>query len=444
MEIFEKANQLNLERKYDEADKVYDLLLAQNPKNPHLLATVGTMYIRMGRYGMAISLLERATETEKQSDMYFNLGIAYKFAGLYDKARKYFDRSIEGTPSADALANYAGLYLNVGTPEIGMIYAKRALELEPNLPMAHWNMALAYLELGQWEQGWKEQEWGFDVGLRVDRKPGQFPRWDGTKGKTVIVYGEQGLGDEIMFASMIPDLMKTNTVILECHKRLETLFHKSFGIECHGTREDTNIPWIADTKAEYQISIGSLGRFFRNKREDYPGTPYLKAEPLEKTKFRVGISWTGGLKQGRVRTREVPLNLWKTILDNHANCEFVNLQYTDCKEDLSFLRSIGYDVKYFPEVHAEDYYETAKLVKSCDLVISVCTSVIHLAGALGVPCWVMVPNKPAWRYGITGGMPWYRSVRLYRQPKDADWSGVTSRVGYDLEELVRCKNEVCV
>ena len=100
----------------------------------------------------------------------------------------------------------------------------------------------------------------------------------------------------------------------------------------------------------------------------------------------------------------------------------------------------GYSIKQFTEVKADDYYETAKLVKSCDLVISICTSVIHLAGALGVPCWIMVPNKPAWRYGVSGRMPWYKSVRLYRQTDS--WIPVVDRIGDDLAQLLDIRKEL--
>jgi hypothetical protein len=151
--------------------------------------------------------------------------------------------------------------------------------------------------------------------------------------------------------------------------------------------------------------------------------------------MRVGISWTGGQKEGRIRTRSIPLPWWKSILDNP--CEFISLQYTDAEAELRVMDGLGYDIKRCPEVFEHDYVETAKLVMSCDLVISCCTSVIHLAGALGVPCWVMAPNKPAWRYGVKGKMPWYRSVRLYRQPKDNDWMPVIQRVGLDLSELLK-------
>jgi ADP-heptose:LPS heptosyltransferase len=98
------------------------------------------------------------------------------------------------------------------------------------------------------------------------------------------------------------------------------------------------------------------------------------------------------------------------------------------------MKDDGYDIRAFEEIKAFEYSDTAKIVKSCDLVISVCTSVIHLAGALGVPCWVMVPNKPAWRYGVSGKMPWYSSVRLYRQKES--WLPVVEVMAEDLRNLL--------
>ncbi len=266
----------------------------------------------------------------------------------------------------------------------------------------------------------------------------------------MAVYGEQGIGDEIMFASMLPDLLKTNKVIVECHKRLKPLFERSFPeITFYGTREDAEISWPYDhDDLEYRIAIGSLGQFYRRSVESFPGTPYLKADPLlpASRKLRVGISWTGGQKQGRIETRSVPLTWWGSILDN--DCEFVSLQYTDSEAEIEVTeRANGYTIEQFPQVKMQDYMETARLVASCDLVISVCTSVVHLAGALGVPTWCMVPSKPAWRYGVAGKLVWYRSVRLYRQPRpdagrEPDWMPVVERVGADLADLVQQRQQM--
>lgn len=442
MEIWERAQQLHAGRQYAEAEMLYDQIMTQNHDNPGLMAAYGTLCIQTQRYGIGIHLLEAAMKRGmRQSDVLSNLGIAYKNSGLNDKARQCFEESVRTNPTGPALANYSGLLIESGQDEKCKAVCKRAIDLSPEHPIAHWNLSLALLAEGQWDKAWDEYEYGLHESVqRVDRKLGDVPYWDGTKGVKVAVYGEQGIGDEIMFASMLPDLMKQNKVVLECHKRLKTLFEKSFpGLEVHADREAEVPEWVEGQDFEYRASIGSLGKYFRRSRESFPGTPYLKAEPLPKgQKFRVGISWTGGMKAGRIQKRSVPLSWWKSIL-NVPEVEFVSLQYTDAKEELGLMKAMGYDIKTMDEyVKAEDYYETARLVASCDLVISVCTSVIHLAGALGVPCWVMTPKHPAWRYQNEGGMPWYRSVRLYRQPSiemDA-WMPVVERIGSDLADLV--------
>lgn len=417
------------------------MILEQNPDNPGLLGTLGTLFLETGRIGLAISFLHRAAEKLPQADILCNLAIAYKQSGQHEKVFSYFKKAIKNKPTADILGNYAGLFVNYGTPDEAIKQANKAIKLDPQCQMAHWNKSLALLEKGEWKEGWEEHEWGLKNGVRTNRHK-DIPYWDGTKGKTVLVYGEQGLGDEIMFASMLPDMMKDNTVILESHKRLKHLFEESFpGLIVYGTREDAEIEWRDNHRIDFRVPIGSLGRWFRNSKQDFPGTPYLKAEGEKPKKFRVGISWTGGLKPGRIHTRSVPLQLWGSILGQ--DCEFVSLQYTDCEKDIEETeRMFGIKIKQYDAVKADDYCETAKLVKSCDLVISCCTSVIHLAGALGVPCWVMVPNKPAWRYGVKRPICWYRSVRMYRQPEGGKemWLPVLERIGLDLSDLLKEKS----
>jgi len=440
LQLWERAQELHNAGDFDGARDIYDQLLTQNHDNSGLLATVGTLCLQNRQPGTAMVFLHRSIDTCKgpvPSDIYCNLALSYKYSGQNDKARKWFDRSIKTNPTAETLATYSSIFVEAGDPANGERYCKKALALDPKLPLAHWNLSLMLLETGKWDKAWDEYEWGFACKQRLDRALGGKPQWDGKALGTVAIYGEQGLGDEIMFASIVPDVLKTNNVILDCHSRLQTLFAKSFGVACYGTREEEAPLWIAEDKFDYQISIGSLGQFYRRSSESFPGTPYLKAESAPRgKKFRVGISWTGGMKAGRIRKRTVPLSWWKSILNN--DCEFVSLQYTDCEDEIAIVEGEGYSIKQFPDIKANDYYETAKLVKSCDLVISCCTSVIHLAGALGVPCWVMTPKNPAWRYQNSGRMPWYRSVRLYRQTDESPdaWIPVIQKIGYDLSELV--------
>lgn len=446
-DIFAQANQLHGENKLDEAEALYDKLLTQNHDNPGLLATMGSLYLQKQKFGLAISLMERSLSKvkERQPEILSNLGLAYKYAGQHDKAMVLLkEATVSKSPSSYALTSYGSMFVQKGDAATAIDILSQAVQLDESNSMAHWNLSLALMEDGQWAKAWGHSDYGASCKMRDYRKFDGIPEWDGKPGTTVLISGEQGIGDEIMFASILPDVLKTNNVVLECHERLVTLFKNSFGIPCYGTREERNLalPWLKDHQIDASIMSGSLGRYYRLSREAFPGTPYLKAESAPKSgKFRVGISWTGGAKVGRIMARTVPLSWWRAILNN--DCEFVSLQYTDCADEIKIVNDSGYNIKQFPEIKAHDYNETAKLVQSCDLVISVCTSVIHLAGALGVPCWVMTPNRPAWRYQNTGGMPWYRSVRLYRQPPgdSGSWIPVVQRVGLDLSEFLAKREE---
>lgn len=451
--ILVEAERLEHEGKHKEAAALYDRLLAQNEDNAILLAAAACPLMHdPDTVGLAIVLFLVSIRLHKERgekppiEALVNLGVAYKHSGQYDKAKHWFEKACELEPNhPGALSNYGCMFVESDTPEKGTELLERAVKADPSLAMAHWNLSLCLIaeahKRDNWKRSWEEYEWGqHEGGMRVKKKFVPLPDWDGTKGQKVMVYGEQGIGDEIMFASMLPDLMRdAGEVILDCHPRLTTLFEKSFGLKCYPTRKEKELDWLDVEKPDAMISIGSLGKFYRTKRADFTGAPYLKAEAAPRgEKFRVGISWTGGRMAKRVATRTVPLSWWDSILMN--DCEFVSLQYTDgAQAEIDSLRAkFGHDVRQEPAATAQDYYELAKFVKSCDLVISVCTSVIHLAGALGVPCWVMVPRHPAWRYQNSGPMPWYRSVRLYRQPEaDAGaWIPVVQKVALDLSELV--------
>ena len=444
--LWQNAQRLHLEGHLEDAEKIYTQILEQNHENAGLMATLGSLYLQKQKCGLAIHFLESSiAKGLKQSDVYTNLGLAYKLSGQIDLARKNFEDSITNDPSPEALTNYSGLFVEAGQDEKCIELCEKAIKEKPELPIAHWNLSIALLANGEWERAWDEHDWGLKThGIREDRIVLDVPIWDGPEkspNKTVLVYGEQGLGDEIMFTSMLPDLLKTNRVIYECHKRLLTLFKKSFpGVHFYGTREEREVYWAYNHKIDYRIAVGSLGQFYRRSRDAFPGMPYLKAAPFPKgDKFRVGISWVGGgAKLGRVQKRSIPLSWWKPILDA-KDVEFVNLQYTESQEDIDLMGALGYSIKCVgPIVKAADYYETARLVASCDLIISVCTSLVHLAGALGVPCWVMTPKNPAWRYQNSGGMPWYRSVRLYRSPDVSQhaWLPVIDRIAFDLQQLI--------
>jgi len=237
--------------------------------------------------------------------------------------------------------------------------------------------------------------------------------------------------------------------VIECSPKLEALFRRSFPqTTVYATAPDRALPpALQNAPIDMQIPIGSLPLHFRRTRAEFPRhSGYLQADPSRIAAWRdrlaalgpglkIGISWQGGTQKSRQPVRSLPLAKWLPIL-KAGNAQFVDLQYMDFSAELAALRaSTGVEVHSWEQVRA-DYEETAALVSALDLVISVCTAVIHLGGALGRPVWVMAPFSPEWRYGITGeDMPWYPSVRVHRQPAYGNWDVVVENVARSLHEL---------
>ena len=496
---FWTATELDKQGKFDEAQAIYHELLAPDFEDAAVLGALGMSYAMQGNQGVANTCLKRCLDlfesrfaadlrkhginfdekpkpgkdaflTQKKAELYNAIGTCYKAENFTDKARYWFDKSqkLLSKPNPDVQNNLATLYINEGTPEKALAHLKTALEADPNHAQALWNLSLCYLETGDYEKGFALYHNGKRASVRMDRNyvnNGQTPEWDGSPGKTVVVYGEQGIGDEIMFASILPDAVKDcKQVIFECHTRLKELFKNSFpGMDHYGTREDQQITWTMAPdgtpiyKIDAKISIGDLGRLYRKKLSDFPGKRYITPTPesnlraaqrlnevFKDDKPVIGINWIGGVKRTRVEVRSLTLEQMLPILKQDAH--FVVLQYTDCKDEIfEFEQKHGIKLHYWPDmVTAEDYDVTAGLVANCDLVISNCSSVIHLAGAMGVPTWVLVPSRPAWRYRLDlDYMPWYgRTVRLFRQARGTiDWDPVVNNVALALDSLLY-RNEV--
>jgi hypothetical protein len=268
--------------------------------------------------------------------------------------------------------------------------------------------------------------------------------WDGSDlaGSGIVLYGEQGLGDEIMFASCVPDILRTaGRCAIECNPKLTALFRRSFpqAIVRAAGETDTSAPAVQH-RAEWRSAIGSVPRFLRKSGSDFPAHPgYLRADPARVSYWterlaalpgrrKVGISWRGGAPSTRGSLRSVPLEQWRGVL-RLAGIDFVSLQYTDCSAEIAEVAaSSGTRVHHWREA-LDDYDETAALVSALDLVISVQTAAVHLSGALGVATWALIPETPEWRYGEEGeAMRWYPSVTLVRKQRGEDWTHVLARV----------------
>lgn len=447
----DEARVLIMRNEYDSAIRVLGNFLNGDFFHDEALFMLGGCFAAGGMNGLGAVLTSTAIDVRKAKGKQFpeallNLGAAYKAENKNELAERYWLESLkhETVPKerAKILCNIAGLYVHEGQPEKGVHYADLALKEDPNAHKAHANRGMACLELGRWKEGWEGWRHTYASGDRTKRSYGDLPEWDGSPGKTVIVWGDQGIGDELFFASALNDMQGVcKKVILDCHPRLPKLFKRSFPeIEVYGTRKDlSELPWLDGSGADAHIALADLFSFFRNADEDWPGVPYLKAEHMAvymREPLRVGLSWTGGSKVTRQHLRSMPLEALEPILQARPDAKWFSLQYTPnaAREVCELEERTGIRISHYPSwVECYDYDRTASFVASLDLVITVCTTVHHLGGSLGVPTWTLVPSRPSWRYMAKGDrLPWYNSVKVYRQERDGDWRGPINRISRDL------------
>ena len=449
----EEAEKLRVERELDKAMSVCAKFMDTHFDFVPALVLAANIQIDAERYGSAFVYIQRAAQlAPDESVIWNNMALCYEETEQPDEALKCFIKALNRNPNDTyALANISKLYNNMGEPQKAINCTDKALRINPKLLEARYNKGISLLALGQWKEGWE----GFEYNLgkhqgRRERVFGTIPRWTGEKGLTLIAYGEQGVGDEVNFASCIPDLKRDNEVIIECDKRLEGLFRRSFGGRVYGTRYiKGGLKWPTEHPIDATVALGSLPGHFRNSLEEFPGTPYLVADPLRRVawravldalgpKMKVGITWTGGIRKTMRSKRSLALEDLKPILQQDAT--FISLQYKDATEECAELEAAtGLKVIHWPHAtQTQDMDDQAALMAELDLVITVQQTAVHLGGALGVPTWVMLPKAPLWRYGLTGTtMPWYKSVTLYRQ-RDK-WVETISEVAVDLRKLIASK-----
>lgn len=443
-----------LGRREDAADS-YALALAQRPEFAEAWFNLGTLDLERGAYESAAVSLKRAVLlAPHHAPALSNLGyVQFKYLGLPGEGEEHLRRAVRAQPGfAAARLNLGMLLQDRGLLDEALSAYQQALRREPDLTEARLNRALIWLARGDFARGWPQYEARKGGSVHFTARGFRFPDWDGkpAPGRTVLVYGEQGLGDEIMFASCLPEVIaRTGRCVIDCATKLERLFARSFPTAAvhGGSQNDSDHGWLAAVgPVDFQIAIGSLPGHFRRSAADFPAHGgYLKADPAAVETWRtrlaalgagpkIGISWRGGTVHTRSRLRSVELGELLPVLRTR-DARFVSVQYGDCREEVARLHAEhGIAIEHWPDALA-DYDQTAALVAALDLVLSVQTAVVHLAGALGRPAWVLVPAVPEWRYRVEGEtMPWYPSVRLMRQSGAGGWQPAIERVARELRE----------
>lgn len=429
----------------------YDRALKFNPSHAAALDRKGAAHDQLGEFEQSLACARRLIELDQRNpDAHHKLGLMLRELGRLEEAEQSLRRAVSLRPDLpEATCHLALVLIDQGRFEEADELLSSVLSVSPDNVEARWTMALRHLLQGHFDVGWKYYECR-ETRRNASNRRYELPEWDGRliENGTLLIYSEQGLGDEIMFASCFGNaLQRAPSCVIECEPRLETIFHRSFPrATVLGTSTARQSGWLKQIVPPVvaQIATGGLPALFRNQWPDFPRHGgYLVPDPARVAHWRerlralgpgpkVGLSWTGGTLKTRRRLRSMELVELRPLLSTQG-AHFVSLQYVESDREIAELGAKhGLVVHHWPEAIG-DYDETAALVAALDKVVSVCTAVVHLAGALGKPVWVMVPAAPEWRYLARGEtVPWYPAARLFRQDRLGEWRPLIERVAGEL------------
>lgn len=435
----------------DEAIASYHSAIALNKNSPEVYNNLGTALKQIEQWDAAEAAYRRAIQLAPNSaEFYFNLANLFRAQNQYRPALFQYDQALShNSQHIQAGVNRAATLKELKQLDAALAGYDAVLEAHPNVAEAHFNRSLIWLMLEKWDIGWDEHEW------RLQNEPQpqilELPVWRGPGTKSydrLLIRAEQGIGDEIMFASCLPDVVNhVGQCTVECDPRLIPIFKRSFPelefIDRHQKRTAEAL-----RRFDSQIFLGSLPQSFRRERSAFPRRAnYLSpdATAVEHWKGRysalpnqnrpvVGISWKGGHKVETRRKRTIHLDNWLSMLEN-SPVRFVNLQYGETEADVTRTKSkTGTIIHSWSDANPlVDLDNFAAQIAALDLVISIDNSTVHMAGALGVPVWTMLPWVPDWRWGIRdNSSSWYPSMRLFRQPRPDAWDDVIRQVTSEL------------
>ena len=454
--LYNLGNVLVLLKRYDEAVLFYQKAVRLNPDFAEAYCNLGKSLAVMGKQDEAVINYEKALDLRPGfAEAYNGIGNVFREKGETEEALASYKRALElKSDFAEVYYNISNVFLDQGKVEEALENCRRSLAIKPDLAEAHWNTALALLTTGEFEEGWRRYEWRF---LKKDASIPPFNQtdWNGSslKGKTILVCAEQGVGDEIMFASCLREvIVRAELCVVECDGRLVPLFGRSFP----NARMIGRINNPGDKTAELppmdvKIAIGSLPKFFRPGFSDFPEEKSYLMPDREKKKMwgarfealgeglKLGISWRGGKDPCARRVRSTILDQWAGLF-SLGGVHFINLQYGDCADELREAKEkIGVIIHDWEDADPlNDLDNFAAQIAALDLVISVDNSTVHMAGALGVSAWTLLPFSSDWRW-MRGyeDTPWYPAMRLFRQDVPGDWESVFARVHAALQEAAR-------
>ena len=427
----------------DQAHGIAQLLAAAAPNDFHVQHLGAAIAARRGDWQGCVEAATRALALQPaHAEALANRGAALRMLGRIDEALADYDRALAAAPDSADAHNNRGVALGALNRHGEAIEAyTRALALRPSYDRARFNRALSRLVTGDFEAGWADHEYRW-TGSEMQPGPRALPgrAWDGSedlRGKTILVYAEQGLGDAIQFSRYVPLLDRSGArVLLEVHAPLVRLLQAVEGADRVIATGSPLPPF------DLHCALMSLPFALRTRADSIPAPiPYLKAATPDIARWRerlrdapgvrVGLAWSGSRTLRNDANRSMALDRMAPLAAPGRTLIAVQKDIRDA--DRPALSAMG--VRSFGEALA-DFADTAALMESLDVIVSVDSSPAHLAGALGRPVWVLLPFSPDWRWMLDReDSPWYPTARLFRQSRIGDWDGVIGRVADALGRL---------
>lgn len=444
--MIKRAGVLADDDRLDEAMELCNRVILDEPDNPGCLYVIGICLLKAARQLQAIQIAKRITSLCPRDFRGWSLlTLCWGELHRYDESVRCAEKAVKCARTDKTLADLAYAHTNAGNWDLADKFCQEALIEATTKPSALSNEALTncrvsngYIQLarGNWKDGFE----GFRATMRTKwRKEwvyGDSKEWRGEPDAIVMVTGEQGLGDEIMAASVIHDAAKScKQFIFDCDARLAVLFRRSFGnILVTPTRREQTV--TLPVMPTHHKSLFGLGELFRQKDEDFPRDPYLIPDAEDVRMFRerfrgkrvIGLAWSGGLPRTGQEPRNAGLNAFIPLL-KAEKAEFLSLQYQDDLLEIAELEKQGIRVTRLPWVtRGQDMDLLAALISACDEVIGVHTTALHLSSALGVPTTTLVHRGSGWRYAGED-LIWYpRSTKLWRKKPGESWRDCIERL----------------
>jgi len=429
-------------RRRDAAVASFERAIALSPGHVPARHNLARVLMTLDRNEEAVNLLRQTQIIDPRLGSTMLLfGNAMRNLDRLDDAIDAYRQAVAFDPGdVSALSNLGFVYRDLSRFEEAEASCREALRIDPNFPAAHANLSLILLLQGKWKQGWREYEWRPITNPSGPQLEFPQPRWDGSgfAGRTLLLRCDQGHGDTILSARFVPEILRRGgSVLVECEKSLLRLLGAMPGLGTAKLVATMKAPQTSGVTFDLQLPQMSLLRVMGiNSPADIPApVPYLAVDPSWREKwrdvserndeFKVGLVWAGSAAHLNDRNRSIPLEKFAPFALTDAR--FYSLQKgapaTQARTPPPGLSIIDLTDRI------EDFADTAAFIEALDLVISVDTSVAHLAGALGKPVWLLLPKPPDFRWLLDReDSPWYPTMRLFRQSTRGDWDEVMRRV----------------